>query len=149
MRYLCICMFLALSSCSFVKTERSNTEFNKKLVIQFYESALFQRNTDAIDEYIGEKYIQHNPNVADGKEALRTLIKSMPKRLKSDGPPGEIVRAIAENDLVVLHVRQYGWPGPNGGALVDIFRVEKGKIVEHWDVIQAVPDISKNNNTMF
>ena len=126
--------------------EKHDLESNKKLVTEFYKEVLFYGKSNAIDKYIGDKYIQHNPKVADGKEALRALINSFPPRTK---PSGEIVRVIAENDLVVLHVKSYNWPGPNGGAIVDIFRVEDGKIVEHWDVIQAIPEKSANNNTMF
>ncbi|MBB3169663.1 nuclear transport factor 2 family protein [Simiduia aestuariiviva] len=119
---------------------------NKALVVDFYQQVLFERNADAIDQFIGDTYIQHNPNLPDGKAALKALIKALPK---PDKAVGKIVRAIAEGDLVVLHVNYYGWPGPQGGAVVDIFRVADHKIVEHWDVVQAVPAQSANDNTMF
>ncbi|MGL6162205.1 nuclear transport factor 2 family protein [Microbulbifer sp.] len=134
---------------NFATAESSTLESNKKLVVDFYTEVLFYGKSEAIDKYIGEVYIQHNPNLGDGKEALRQLIKSFPPREKGAPPTGEIVRVVAEGDLVVLHVKNYGWPAPNGGAIVDIFRVENNKITEHWDVIQAIPDSSKNNNTMF
>ena len=149
MRCLSIFMFLMLSNCSVVNAEKSTAEYNKKMVTKFYEEVLFYRNADVIDKYIGSTYIQHNPRVPDGKEALRSFIKSSSKRSKSDGPTGEIVRAIAEGDLVVLHVKSYSSPPSNDYAVIDIFRVAEGKIVEHWDVMQAVPDTSKNSNTMF
>lgn len=122
---------------------------NKKLVVDFYTEVLLYGKADAIDKYIGDVYIQHNPNLADGKEALRQLVESFPSKEKGASPTGEIVRVVAEGDLVVLHVKNHDWPEPNGGAIVDIFRVENNKITEHWDVIQAIPDSSKNNNTMF
>ena len=119
------------------------------MVSDFYAEVLFYGNSRAIDKYIADEYVQHNPNVADGREGLRALIESFPPRAENAGPSGKIVRVIAEGDLVVLHVKNYGWPQPNGGAIVDIFRVTDGKIVEHWDVMQAIPELSKNNNTMF
>lgn len=130
------------SGAAFADTPQDNTE----LVTRFYSEVLFHGRADAIDDYIGDTYIQHNPNLPDGKEALRALVKSMGER---DQPSGEIIRAIAEDDLVVLHVHNFGWPAPNGGAIVDIFRVDNGMIVEHWDVIQAIPESSQNDNTMF
>ena len=124
----------------------NSIEDNKKLVVDFYKDVIFHGKSETLDKYIGDKYIQHNPTVADGKEGLRNLLKHIPR---SDEPSGEIVRVIAEGDLVVLHVKSYHWPAPNGGAIMDIFRVEKGKIVEHWDVIQGIPSSSANDNTMF
>ncbi len=128
----------------------NEVEENKKLVTNFYKEVLFEGKYQSIDKYIGDVYIQHNPAVADGKEAFTKMIKSFApedgSKLKSWG---EIIRVVAEKDLVILHIKNYNWPGENGGAIVDIFRVEDGKIVEHWDVVQAIPDNPKNNNTMF
>ncbi len=134
---------------NFAIAEPSTLEANKKLVVDFYTEVLFNGKTEVIDQYIGNVYIQHNPYVGDGKEALRKFIESFPAREKNAPPSAEIVRVIAEGDLVVLHIKSYSWPAPNGGATVDIFRVENNKIVEHWDVHQAIPDNSKNSNTMF
>lgn len=130
-------------------TDMDPLETNKKLVTDFYQKVLFNGNADAIDDYIGDIYIQHNPYVADGKDALKKLIKTFPKKKAGDAPTGKIVRVIAEGDLVVLHVHNFAWPQPNGGAIVDIFRVKDGKIVEHWDVMQAIPAKAAHKNTMF
>ncbi|WP_237059967.1 nuclear transport factor 2 family protein [Microbulbifer sediminum] len=127
----------------------ASPDANKELVTNFYNEVILRAGHEAIDKYIGDQYIQHNPNLSDGKEALRRFIKSVNPGSAQTEPSGEIVRAIAEGDLVVLHVKHYHWPGKNGGAIVDIFRVADGKIVEHWDVIQAVPEKSANENTMF
>ncbi|MDW6002256.1 nuclear transport factor 2 family protein [Vibrio mangrovi] len=135
--------------CNSVMAGTNSLESNKKLVVDFYTQVLLHGRADVIDQYIGDEYIQHNPTVASGKEAFRQLIESFPPRDKNAPPSGKIVRVVAEGDLVVLHVNNYYWPGSNGGAIVDIFRVKNNKIVEHWDVIQAIPDSSKNDNTMF
>ena len=135
----------------FSNTAMANTndiERNKKLVIDFYTQVLLYKNASVIDDYIGDVYIQHNPYVPDGKEALRGFIQRSTPRTKEQGPEGEIVRVIAENDLVVLHVRLIK-PDKKETAIIEIFRVKDDKIIEHWDVIQKVPSESKNSNTMF
>jgi predicted SnoaL-like aldol condensation-catalyzing enzyme len=123
-------------------------EENKKNAMAFYD-LMFNQNKpeEAIEKYVGDDYIQHNPEVGDGKGAFIEYFKRMSKEY-----PGKQVhfkRAMAEGNFVVLHCHQE-WPGDHDYADIDIFRFdEKGKIVEHWDVIQVVPDHSANNNTMF
>lgn len=148
MKIMTLALYLIVLSLP-VQADVDTLQNNKKLVVDFYSEVLLKGNAKAIDRYIGDVYIQHNPNLPDGKEALRQLVESFPPRDPDAAPGGEIVRVVAENDLVVLHVRNFNWPGPHGGAIVDIFRVEDGMIVEHWDVIQAVPAESRNSNTMF
>jgi len=146
-------LWLALTfSCLFAQGAMAgdhDVNTNKQLVTEFYQEVLLGGKYQVLDKYIGNTYIQHNPHLPNGKEALRGFLKSLPARPEKAGPSGEIVRVIAEGDLVVLHVNTYDWPTPNGGAIIDIFKVKEGKIVEHWDVIQGIPETSANNNSMF
>jgi len=122
-------------------------ETNKKSAIAFYRTAYLGNPRDAVEKFVGEVYIQHNPLVGDGKSALIEYFESMAK----DYPEKQIefVRAVAEGDLVALHTHQT-WPGDEEYVTMDFFRFDtKGKIIEHWDAIQDVPSETKNGNSMF
>ncbi|MDP1602139.1 MAG: ester cyclase [Legionella sp.] len=137
-----LCLFNSLSFAS-----ESSVELNKEVVTQFYQKAINDKNFEAAHEYLGPWYIQHNPLAKDGIDGFKLFIDY----LKSTYPQShsEIKRVMADGDYVILHVHSTKIPGTPGQAIVDIFRLENNKIVEHWDVIQTIPAESANDNGMF
>jgi predicted SnoaL-like aldol condensation-catalyzing enzyme len=109
----------------------------RDIVVNFYNAALNEKNPEKALSFLGHKYIQHNPHVPDGIEGFVKFIEF--RRDRFPGARNEIKRVIAEGDLVALHVHSVVIPGSPGRQIVDIFRVENGKVVEHWDVIQEIP----------
>lgn len=125
-----------------------NADANTKNAMAFYDLMFNQcKPREAIERYVGDAYIQHNPHVADGKEAFIDYFERM--AAEYPGKHTRFVRTVAEGDLVVLHCQQT-WPGSDDYAGMDIFRFDpQGKIVEHWDVLQVITDTSQNDNGLF
>ena len=122
-------------------------EANRTAVLAFYEKGLNQKDADAALAHVGDRYLQHNPNAADGPDGFRKFIGFL--REKFPNSHSEIKRSFVDGDYVTLHVHAVREPGTRGNAIVDIFKLENGKIVEHWDVVQPIPENPANNNTMF
>ncbi|WP_329118880.1 nuclear transport factor 2 family protein [Streptomyces sp. NBC_01465] len=122
-------------------------ERNKQIVVDYYRTAFGGDPEKAIADHFGDRYIQHNPDAADGPEAFIGFVEWLRgtyPELRLD-----IKRVVAEGDMVVTHSHLILRPGEPGRALADFFRLEDGKVVEHWDVIQEVPAESANPNGMF
>ena len=122
-------------------------EKNKRDAISFYRMAYDGNPRKAVELFVGKEYIQHNPLVGDGKEPFIDYFERMGKEYPKKSI--EFVRAIAEKDLVALHTHQI-WPENEEYVTMDFFRFDNnGKIIEHWDSMQQIPESSANGNTMY
>lgn len=122
-------------------------EQNKQNAIAFYKMAYEGNPRKAMELYVGAMYIQHNPLVGDGKEPFISYFNRMAHEYPDKSI--EFVRVIAEKNLVALHTHQT-WPGNDEYVTMDFFRFdENGKIVEHWDAMQEIPESSANGNSMY
>ena len=128
-------------------TDADELEKNKELVVAFYERALNDRNLDVVAEYLAPYYRQHNPTIEDDVAGLKRYLAWIQENYPQ--ARSEILRVWADKDIVVLHVHRVRIPETPGDAIVDLFRIEDGKIAEHWDVIQPIPTDAANRNTMF
>ena len=122
-------------------------EENKKTVRALYEAVLNKKDFDEASKYLGSKYIQHNPNAADGPDGLKGFIGFLKDKFPNNR--SEIKRIFADGDYVIVHVHAVREPGTRGNAIIDIFRLENGRVVEHWDVVQPIPEKAANDNGMF
>jgi predicted SnoaL-like aldol condensation-catalyzing enzyme len=126
----------------------ADTEQNKETVIAFYTLAFNdKRPEEAVATYVGSRYTQHNPQAGDGPEAFIQFVNWFAGQFPEVHV--DIKRTIAEGDLVMTHSLLKTSPADRGTAAADIFQLEDGKIVEHWDVLQPVPETAANDNTMF
>jgi predicted SnoaL-like aldol condensation-catalyzing enzyme len=129
-------------------TMRSVPDDNKRLVTEFYELAINQQKpAEAARKYIELPYRQHNPEVPDGPDGFVQFISGMQKK----HPKLKVVisKALADDDLVALHVHLTREPNDTGLAVAEFFRLKNGKIIEHWDVLQPVPEKTASGNSMF
>jgi predicted SnoaL-like aldol condensation-catalyzing enzyme len=127
--------------------DAAQMEANKKIVLDFYDKAINQKDFAAASKHFGNRYVQHNPIAEDGPEGLRKFIEFL--RSKFPNYKSEFKRVFADGDYVIVHVHNMREPGTRGRAIIDIFKLENGKIVEHWDVAQDIPEKAANNNGMF
>jgi len=130
----------------FVAGRSDEERANIRAVVAFYETLLNDKDIEAARQYVGSHYRQHSPLAADGFEGLRAFLVPMFER--NPQMRCEIKRVFADGDFVILHVHARLGPEDRGAAVVDIFRLEAGKVVEHWDVLQQIPESAPNANAM-
>lgn len=124
----------------------AHLETNKQTVLDFYETAFNRKDVDAVAAFIGDRYIQHNPQIGDGLAGLQARLRQL-----ADAFPDlyvQVRRIVAEGQYVAANVHAVRVPGQRGVAIMDMFRLEGGKLVEHWDVMQDIPQESQNSNGM-
>lgn len=140
-------LLLCSLSSVFVGNTAPSDEIKKQTVLDFYEIALNQKYFDRAKKYMGNQYVLHNPLAKDGVEGFGEYINY----LKNSFPylHSAIKRVLVDGDYVILHVHSIKEPQTKGQAIIDIFRLEDMKIVEHWDVIQDIPEQPANTNGMF
>ena len=122
-------------------------ELNKKNVVEFYKAMINQKDFDLTSKYVGSRYTQHNPMGADNLEGIKNFIQFLKEKMPD--AHWELKRVFADGDYVITHGHTVSKPGDRGMAAMDIFRLENGKIVEHWDAVQPIPEKALNSNTMF
>jgi predicted SnoaL-like aldol condensation-catalyzing enzyme len=122
-------------------------EANKKTVRAFEDAALNQKDFETASKYLGPRYTQHNPAAADGPEGLKAYIAFLKEKFPNNH--SEIKHIFADGDYVIVHDHAVREPGTRGNAIVNIYKLENGKVVEHWDVIQPIPEKAANDNGMF
>lgn len=130
-----------------IESDAAKLQNNKRVVLDFYARALNEADFDAAAKHFGRHYIQHNPMIDDGIEGFRVFLHGLKTQFLD--VRGDIKRVFADGDFVILHVHATRTPEDPGLAIVDIFRLEEGKIVEHWDVRQPMPEASAHGNGMF
>jgi predicted SnoaL-like aldol condensation-catalyzing enzyme len=120
------------------------TKSNKDIVLEVLRRSFIERDRTVVADYFGANYKQHNPAIADGPSAIAKMIPTL------TGLTYELGMAVADGDLVMVHGRYTGW-GPKPMVAVDIFRLEAGKVVEHWDVLQEEVPVADtvSGNAMF
>jgi predicted SnoaL-like aldol condensation-catalyzing enzyme len=144
MRIFLSVLILMVSGCA---GNPAQLEQNKRTVLDFYDKGLNQKDFEAASQYFGDRYVQHNPNAADGPGGFKGFLQFLKDKFPQSR--SEVKRTFAEGDYVIVHVHAVREPGTRGNAIIDIFKLENGKIVEHWDVAQPIPEKAANANGMF
>jgi predicted SnoaL-like aldol condensation-catalyzing enzyme len=144
--FILIAVFLLAAPAAHA-ADAQQMEANKKAVVEFYDAAINKKDFEAASRYIGSRYVQHNPGAADGIEGFKAFLSFL--REKFPNYHSDIKRVFADGDYVILHVHNMREPGTRGRAIIDVFKLENGKIVEHWDVAQDIPEKMPHNNGMF
>jgi predicted SnoaL-like aldol condensation-catalyzing enzyme len=152
-RRLLIASFALAAALAAVPAQRAlgadaaQMEQNKKTVMALYDAALNKLDFEEAAKYLGPRYTQHNPNAKDGPEGLKGFITFLKEKYPQTH--SEIKKIFADGDYVFVHVHAVREPGTRGFAIFDLFKLENGKVVEHWDTVQPIPETAQNNNTMF
>src|SRR5919107_5086433 len=127
---------------------RADPEKNKQRVLAHLNRGLNEKGpAEAVEKYGGSQYIQHNPQAPDGFEAFVQFVEGFTTQFPQLSL--DIRRAVAEGDLVATHSLLKTSPKDRGSAVADFFRLEEGKVVEHWDVLQPIPESAANDHPMF
>jgi predicted SnoaL-like aldol condensation-catalyzing enzyme len=148
----CASLFTMLAGCQQQAGDSADQraameERNKEIVVAFYDAAINDKDFEKASAYLGDVYKQHNPMAADGPEGLKTFLEFARENLATFKV--EFKRVLADGEFVIVHAHAKANPEDRGSAVMDIFRVEDGKVVEHWDVMQPIPETAMNDNTMF
>jgi predicted SnoaL-like aldol condensation-catalyzing enzyme len=149
-RALALLLAAAIALPALAGGEEAKEERNKKIVLDFYDKAINQKDFEAASVHLGDKYIQHNPLATDGPEGLKAFLEYAKQNLPTFRT--EFKRVFADGDYVIVHAHARANPddpSDRGMAVMDIFRLEGDKVVEHWDVAQPVPEKANNSNGMF
>jgi len=129
------------------RSEAARLAANKRLVLTFYSHIIGRKDFEAGRKYMGANYRQHSPYATDGHAGLAAFVKFFKENFPNHRY--EVKKVLAEGDMVVLHLHGMGGMNPYGEQVVDFFRIKDGKVVEHWDVIQPIPEKSENPNGVF
>ncbi|QDC02680.1 nuclear transport factor 2 family protein [Mesorhizobium sp. 8] len=126
--------------------QKSTLEANKEIVLDFIRKAVNEGDIEAASVHFGEQYIQHNPNIADGADGFKAYVQQL--RASFPFVRGEVKRIFAEGDFVMVHMHAKREPAEEGLAIVDIFRLDAGRLVEHWEVRQPIEQSKLHANSM-
>jgi predicted SnoaL-like aldol condensation-catalyzing enzyme len=129
------------------QTKADTEALNKRVVLEFFEKVLIPMDFTVAPAFFGARYIQHSPLASDGPEGLRGFLEKA--RVETPHAKTYIKRIFADGDHVIVHSHVVIEPGTPGIAVADIIRLENGKLVEHWEVSQPVPEEMLHSNTMF